>query len=573
MSLLTRITDALGFGKAQSRPQNVAYSDAVMDAFGTLPNASAGMPVNAVSAMRVAAVFACVQKIAGAIATLPLHVYGTDGDIKARLPRDDLWYKLNESPSPMWTAASHWESVSANQLLRGDAYAYIDRTPNNVIRQILPLPNGIVMPFRDPATGLVRYYLTLSQLGLPNKWVEPSDMLHFPGFGFNGLTSMSVISYAARNAVGNAMAMDDYSGKFFANGAHPSMVLTAAGKMNPEQITALQAAFAAKYSGMDNAHRVPLVLTEGLDAKEISINADDAQLLEARKFQVIDIARAFGVPPHMIGETSASTSWGSGIESMSRGFVTYTLQPHLVRIEQELNRKLFPRNTGKFVQFDRDALIEGDSAAQAAYNRAALGGPGTGMGWMSVDEVRKTKGMAPLGGEAAKVFDPNAAAQMAADAAAKAKPDPAAQDAQAAKNRAELTQIANEAQKPTIVNVAAPIVNVTVPEQTAPVVQNTVNVPEQSAPVVNVGGTVVNMPETVVNIEAVMPEQKAPVVNVAAPNVNVEAPTVNHITNVNTPDGVKMEITAMPDRTETSTIARDSNGNITKAVKTEKDAT
>ena len=90
---------------------------------------------------------------------------------------------------------------------------------------------------------------------------------------------------------------------------------------------------------------------------------------------------------------------------MSHGFVTYTLQPHLVRIEQELNRKLFPRDTGKFLQFDRDALIEGDSKAQAEYNRAALGGPGTGQGWMTVNEVRRAKGLAPVdGGDV--IFDP-----------------------------------------------------------------------------------------------------------------------------------------------------------------------
>lgn len=421
MKILDSIAARLGYGKAESRPQNVTYSDAVMEAFGAGQSSSAGMPVTAVSAMRVAAVFACVQKIAGAIATLPIHVYRTDGDAKARMPRDELWYKLNESPSPMWTAASHWESVSAGQLLRGDAYALIDRGLNNSIRQFLPLPHGIVS-VQQETTGAVRYYLNLTQFGMGMKWVDPSEILHFPGFGFDGLRSMSVISYAAKNAVGNALAMDDYSGKFFANGAHPSMILTAAGKMNPEQITALQTAFVSKYSGSSNAHRVPLVLTEGLDAKNISINADDAQLLEARKFQVIDIARAFGVPPHLIGETSASTSWGSGIEAMSRGFVTYTLQPHLVRIEQELNRKLFPRNTGRFVQFDRDALIEGDSAAQAAYNRAALGGPGTGQGWMTLNEVRKSKGMAPVdGGD--KIFDPRDV-QTAQPAPSKEAPTP-----------------------------------------------------------------------------------------------------------------------------------------------------
>lgn len=394
--------------EAARKVTNVAYSQDVYDAFGAAPGAS-GMAVNHVTAMRVAAVYACVQKIAGAIATLPLHIYTTDGDIKARQPRDELWYKLNEQPCSQYTAASHWEGVSMSQLLRGDAYTWIRRGGlSNSVTELLPLPWGSVYPVRQP-DGSVLYFISMPEHGIRTTLLA-SEILHFPGFGFDGLRSMSVISHAARAAVGNALAMDEYSGKFFSNGAHPSMVLTAPGKMNADQINLLQAAFANKYAGMENAHRLPLVLTEGLQAKEISLSAEDAQLLEARKFQVIDIARAFGVPPHMIGETSASTSWGSGIESMSRGFVTYTLQPHLVRIEQELNRKLFPTGPGrKFIQFDRDALIEGDSAAQAAYNRAALGGPGTGQGWMSVDEIRKTKGLAPIGGAAAEIFDPRTA--------------------------------------------------------------------------------------------------------------------------------------------------------------------
>ena len=383
--------------------QNASYGQDIYEAFGVNPAAS-GMNVTPDSAMRVAAVYACVNKIAGAISTLPLHQYKTDGDIKARQPRDDLWYKLNEQPSDQYTAASHWEGVSTAQLLRGDAFTWIRRTITGGVKELLPMPWSSVIPKRQP-DGTVRYYINLPDYGITT-WLDPSDVLHFPGFGFDGIKSMSVIRQAARAAVGNALAMDEYSGKFFLNGAHPSIVLQAANKMSPEQAKDLRDAFVQKYSGIENAHRLPLVLTEGVTAKEISLSAEDAQLLEARKFQVVDIARAFGVPPHMIGETSASTSWGSGIEAMSRAFVTYTLQPHLVRIEQEINRKLFPRNANKIIQFDRDALIEGDSAAQAAYNRAALGGPGTGMGWMSVDEVRKSKGLAPQGGAAAEIFDP-----------------------------------------------------------------------------------------------------------------------------------------------------------------------
>lgn len=382
---------------------NVTYAQSVLEAFGVTPGA-AGVVVSADSAMRVAAVYACVQKIAGAISTLPLDIYRIGDDTEVRQPRDDLWYKLNEQPCAQFTAKSHWEGVSIAQLLRGDGYTWIRRGMTNAIKEFLPLPYGSVSPIRH-IDGSVRYYVWLPEYGITT-WLEPSEILHFPGFGFDGVRSMSVISHAARSAAGNALAMDEYSGKFFANGAHPSMILNAAKKMDPEQITALQTAFNNRYSGLANAHRVPLVLTEGITAKELSIKAEDAQLLESRKFQVIDIARAFGVPPHMIGETSASTSWGSGIEEMSRAFVTYTLQPWLVSIEQELNRKLFPRDIGKFIRFDREALIEGDSKSQAEYNRAALGGPGTGPGWVTVDEIRKKKGLPPLGGNAAKIFDP-----------------------------------------------------------------------------------------------------------------------------------------------------------------------
>ena len=395
MSILTKLAATLGYGKAQSRPQNVAYSDAVMESFGVAPS---GVNVTATSAMRVSAVAACVSKISGAIVSMPLHVYRLGNDIPERLPRDDLWYLLNEQCYGTYSAASMWEGVSMAQLLRGDAYVLIQRGMNGSVRSLLPLPWGAVSPIRNPGQD-VRYYVNLPSHGI-SKWFEPADILHFPGLGFDDVTmrSMSVIQYGARNAIGNAIAMDTYSGKFFENGAHPSIILKSDKKMDETQQNDLRNAFAAKYSGLDNAHRLPLVLTEGLDAKEISLSADDAQLLEARKFQVLDVARAFGVPGFMINESTGSTSWGSGIESMGRGFVQYTLQPWLRKIEQELNRKLFPRNTGKFIEFYRDALIEGDSAAQGAAFRLALGGPGSGDGYMSVNEVRKIKRLAPIEG-------------------------------------------------------------------------------------------------------------------------------------------------------------------------------
>lgn len=385
--------------QGEVRPQ--AHSDAVLDAFGVSAT-PAGVVVTPVSALRVAAVRACVQKIAGSISTLPLDVIQIDGDAERKLPRDDLWYKLNEQPAVQFTATAHWETRLEQVLLRGDGFTWIRRRPNGSVIELVPLPWESVDPRLEP-DGSVRYYLR-EDLRRASTWVDPADILHFHGNGFDGLRSQSVLSYGARAAIGNAIAMDEYSSRFFEGGAHPSIILKAPHKMSEDQRAALRDSFAARYSGLSNAHKYPLVLTEGLDAKEISLSAEDAQLLEARKFQVVDICRAFGVPPHMVGETSGASAVGAGYEQQARDFVTHTLRLHIRRVEQELNRKLFPRDTGKFVRFDLGDLIEGDSKAQAEYNRAALGGPGTGQGWLTVNEIRRRKGWPPVeGGD--QVFD------------------------------------------------------------------------------------------------------------------------------------------------------------------------
>lgn len=386
------------------RISNASYSTEVMEAFG-FGTAAAGVSVTPTSAMRVSAVFACVQRISGAITIMPAHLYRNGPDGRERAD-DPLWWMLNEQPAENWTAASMWESVIIDMLLRESGFVFIGRNGMGQPQELIKLPWAAVHveSERTPSRGKRLKYFVRDTDGT-TYGVDPADMLHFPGFGFDGERAMSVITWAARNATGTAMAMDEYSGKFFANGSHHSMVIEGEGKMTSGQIESLQSAYANKYSGLPNAHRLPLVLTEGLKAKPISITAHDAQLLEARKFQVADIARAFGVPPHMIGETSASTSWGTGLEQMSRGFITYTVQPHLVRIEQELNRKLF-RTSRRFIEFNREAAMQGDSKAESEYFTAALGGPGSGPGWMAVDEVRRLKNLKAQGGRAAKPYDP-----------------------------------------------------------------------------------------------------------------------------------------------------------------------
>ena len=371
----------------------------IVELFGSSLAAS-GMAVTATSAQRVAAVYGCVTRIAGGISTMPINIYERIWDEKAQryarrqVDNKELWWMLNERPTARYTAASHWESVASSFLLRGDGFTVMQRKNSGAISEMVPMDWRAVTP-KKRDNGRLMYTL---MDGYNARGLDQDDVLHFPGFGFDGERSASVISFAAHSAVGNALAMDQYTGKFFGAGAHHNMVLETDKKMDPDKVTALQRMFAEKYSGLDNAHNKPLVLTEGMTAKPVTISAEDAQLIDARRYTKLDICTAFGVPPHMIGETSAATTWGSGLEQIGRAFVTYTLAPHLKRIEDELNFKLF-RTARFFCEFDRNALQAGDSKAQSDEDKASLGGPGAGPGWVSVNEVRRRRNMPPLEGD------------------------------------------------------------------------------------------------------------------------------------------------------------------------------
>lgn len=360
--------------------------------FGVKP-ASSGVSVTVESSKRSAAVYACTRLIAGAVALLPLPVYERTADGSRKKAEHPLWWLLNESPYPTLTACSFWEWMLASMLMRGDGFAQIIRDRSGNPSSLMPLPRECVHVTEKD--GRLVYFVSdgESVYGLFD-----DDVLHFPGFGFDGCKGESVIRYAARQAVGTALAADEYAGEFFANGAAPSIALSYPQGVAPTeaQQNHLRTQFSETYTGTGNRHK-PLLLVNGGKIEPVSMTAEDAQLLETRKFQVIEIARAFGVPPHMVGETSASTSWGSGIEQMSIGFVRYTLGPHLRRIEQELNRKLWPRSPRYFVEFNRDGLLAGDSKTESEVISKSLGGPGA-QGWMTVNEARRIKNLPPVPG-------------------------------------------------------------------------------------------------------------------------------------------------------------------------------
>ena len=214
--------------------------------------------------------------------------------------------------------------------------------------------------------------------------LAPKDVLHVPGLGFDGLVGYSPIAMA-KNAIGMAIACEEYGAKFFANGAAPSGVLEHPGVIkDPSRV---RDAWQSQFGGSANANKVA-VLEEGMKYTPISISPEQAQFLETRKFQINEIARIFRVPPHMVGDLEKSSF--SNIEQQSLEFVKYTLEPWLVRWEQSLARALFSidEKTELFVKFNVEGLLRGDyKSRMEGYATARQNG------WMSANDIRELENM------------------------------------------------------------------------------------------------------------------------------------------------------------------------------------
>lgn len=380
-------------------------ADELAKRLGMLATSYAGKPVTEATARQVAAVYACVGLIAGAVATLPLPIYERTSAGRNEVDHEYFWL-LNEAPNPDTSAAAFWEYMVEAHLFHGDAFAEILR-PNKSSNRMIGLralhPNR-VMPYRRAADGQLLYLVNpdprFDRVNVGTYTLHPDDVLHITGPGFDGLRSLSPITYAARQAIGTAMAAEEYSGKFFATGARPDIVLEAPGKLDTEQVEALRQTWTSRYGGVEGATAGPVILSGGLKMAQFSLSAEDSQLIATRMFQIEEIARIFGVPPHMIGHTDKTTSWGAGVENMGRGFVKFSLRRHLNKIEQELNRKLWPTRSRYFTKFNVADLERGDLKSENEALRIALGRAGE-PGWMTQDEVRREKNLAPIGGAAA----------------------------------------------------------------------------------------------------------------------------------------------------------------------------
>ena len=299
-----------------------------------------------------------------------------------------------------------WEFLAWSLLLHGDAFAIIQRQGPKIIG--LEPVHPLSVTVHEVEERLVYTVVDNDETLV----LDQDDMLHIPGLGFDGKRGLSPLRYAARQTFGLALAAEEYSARFFSNGARPDYVITTENKMDSEQQRLFRESWMARYAGLQNAHIPALLTGGGAEVKSLTLSPEEAQLMATRNFQATDVARIYGVPPHMIGITEKTTSWGSGIEQQGIGFVKYTLQRHLVKIEQEINRKLFRRSLQLFAEFNTAGLERGDYKGRNEGYRIAAGRAGE-PGWMTINEIRKLENLPPIdGGDI--LFNPNQSAGAAA---------------------------------------------------------------------------------------------------------------------------------------------------------------
>ena len=350
---------------------------------------TSGKAVTERSAMQMTAVYSCVRILAEAIAGLPLHLYryGEDGS-KAKAIDHPLYALLHDEPNPEMTSFVFRETLMPHLLLWGNAYAQIIRNGKGEVVALYPLmPNRMTVD-RDEQGQLYYEYRTTQDDAHTMKGsvvrLSPRDVLHVPGLGFDGLVGYSPIAMA-KNAIGLAIATEEYGSKFFANGATPGGILEHPGVVkDPERV---RESWNSAFGGSANANKVA-VLEEGMKYTPISISPEQAQFLETRKFQIDEIARIFRVPPHMIGDLEKSSF--SNIEQQSLEFVKYTLDPWVCRWEQSMQRALLKPDEKPlyFLKFNVDGLLRGDY--QSRMNGYAVGRQN---GWMSANDIRELENL------------------------------------------------------------------------------------------------------------------------------------------------------------------------------------
>lgn len=388
MGLINKLFKSRDHPKIDNRTVGGSYSF-------YMGGSSAGKNVNERSAMQMTAVYSCVRILAEAVAGLPLHLYRykEDGG-KERAIDNNLYHLLHDEPNKEMSSFIFRETLMTHLLLWGNAYAQIIRNGKGEVVALYPLMPNKMQVDRDENGELYYIYTRSSDEAKTMEgvtvYLTPRDVLHIPGLGFDGLVGYSPIAMA-KNAIGLAIATEEYGAKFFANGAAPSGVLEHPGTIKDP--SRLRENWNSTFGGSANSSKVA-VLEEGMKYTPISISPEQAQFLETRKFQIDEIARIFRVPPHMVGDLEKSSF--SNIEQQSLEFVKYTLDPWVIRWEQSLSRALLNEDEKRkyFFKFNLEGLLRGDYESRMSGYAVARQN-----GWMSANDIRELENMDKISAE------------------------------------------------------------------------------------------------------------------------------------------------------------------------------
>lgn len=341
-------------------------------------------------AMSNLTVYACVRLLADTIASLPWQVFKRD---KAGIPVElDPQPRLLRQPYPGFDLFQWKWMVVAALALRGNSFHLVLARDSNLWPiSVMPLHPDMVHVERQP--DVMRWMDPIYRIA--GEIISPADIIHVRRFTMPGEPNgLSPIRQAAM-AIGMGLATEEYGYRYFKDSANPSAVLETDQILEDDAVTRQQKAWIASHGG----RRRPAILSSGFKYKPISISPEESQFLETRKYQRGEIAMMFGIPPHMIGDTEKSTSWGTGIEQQSIGFLTYTLRPWLACIEQVFSDQL---PGGQFVRFDTDALLRGDIKTRYEAYKIALQSS-----WINPDEIRHKEELEPIpGGKGANYLQP-----------------------------------------------------------------------------------------------------------------------------------------------------------------------
>ena len=497
----------------------------------------AGVVVSPETAIRMSTVYACVRLLGDTISSLPMGAY-------VRRGRNRISYAAVYGDVPAWvnkpngesTRMEFLEQVLASLNLRGNAYILTVRddlgdvvelyciNPESV-RIVRKAPNEpvvyeVTIKEYDPAGGTYTQDYNQKVMTLTK-----DELLHIPLFklpgSFYGLGPIE----AARITLGAVMAADTYAASYFGNAANPGGIIEVPGEMTEEQATSIGRDWNITHSGPYRAGKIG-VLTGGASFKPLALNAQDAQLLDSRRFGLEEVARLFRVPISLLGHPVAGAMSFASVEAQNLSFVQHSLRPLLERIEQALS-SLLPEKDG-FVKFNLDALLRGTTIERYdAYTK------GLREGFLSLNDVRSVEDLSPLGeaGDQYRVPLQNIDAADAKDVGLKLRTEIAAQLIQVGFDPAAVNEAvglpkmkhtgvpSSQLQQISAIDPSDPSGVYEVKSRENRGDQTIVNVPE---PTVNVAAPNVTV-EPVVMMES-------PEVNVAAPNVTVESPTVQ-VTN------------------------------------------